>query len=847
MHCRMGYHRAVSRQCLRDLAGRFRYRSTRLGTALLVGAAYLQVFASAGWPTAAAAFTTPRCVGACNEDGKVTVHELITMAAIELGNAPVSDCLAGDENDDQRITVDEILTAVNNALNGCTLPLCGNGVIDPGEECDDGNTLPYDGCSPSCQIEQGWGCTSEAPMPSRCYPNFSCAGVNPTCTPSPMATFTPTAQCGVNCTATATPTFTRTPSQTSAPSNTATPPPTEIVAGRFAYVTNSGSGTISVIDTTDNTVTSTFLVDPTPMISRIVIAPDGVSAYVTNQKSNRVYAIDTAQRTVTKLSYDCSFSSRSFCQSTGIAVSPDASVALVTHSSSPLGPCTISGGSSPGFNCEEDGITKILIPELTGLPFMQINVPVAVAFSPTGSFAVAHAGPFPLFPPFPAFVALFSAAGAEHPDVLGGKNLADVTFTPDGVSAYFVDSDFQNVGVIDVAANEVKALVPISDPRRVAITPDGAFAYVTSGSDTVSVIDTKTRAITSIQVGAGPQGIAITPDGAFAYLANSFSGSVSVINTATNVVVDTIPVGSGPDSVAIADAVPLARVGNPGNEPDPVQGRGAVDDVYRIGVTEVTNSQYAAFLNAVAADDPNGLYNPQMATDVAGGIARTGRPGGFTYAVKQNMGNKPVNFVAWLDAARFTNWLHNGRPSGEQSAATTENGAYDLSVRNPALNAVRSSMATWALPTFDEWYKAAYFDPTRTGSHYWQYPTRSNAMPTIAAANDVGAISNPGMNVANYFSGTDWNGSLGGNVTSVRSAGLDSASFYGTFDQGGNVWEWGEKLVNDRVLLGGAFNTIATYLQAGTYSIVLPGTERADIGFRVVQVMPSITTPSRAR
>jgi hypothetical protein len=31
----------------------------------------------------------------------------------------VSDCLAGDANVDQQVTVDEILTAVNNALNGC--------------------------------------------------------------------------------------------------------------------------------------------------------------------------------------------------------------------------------------------------------------------------------------------------------------------------------------------------------------------------------------------------------------------------------------------------------------------------------------------------------------------------------------------------------------------------------------------------------------------------------------------------------------------------------------------------------------------------------------------------------
>jgi hypothetical protein len=41
------------------------------------------------------------------------------MVNIALGDAPVSACEAGDANHDGRITVDEILTAVNDALNGC--------------------------------------------------------------------------------------------------------------------------------------------------------------------------------------------------------------------------------------------------------------------------------------------------------------------------------------------------------------------------------------------------------------------------------------------------------------------------------------------------------------------------------------------------------------------------------------------------------------------------------------------------------------------------------------------------------------------------------------------------------
>jgi len=37
--------------------------------------------------------------------------------------------------------------------DSCALAGCGNGTVDPGEECDDGNTQPHDGCSPTCRVE----------------------------------------------------------------------------------------------------------------------------------------------------------------------------------------------------------------------------------------------------------------------------------------------------------------------------------------------------------------------------------------------------------------------------------------------------------------------------------------------------------------------------------------------------------------------------------------------------------------------------------------------------------------------------------------------------------------------
>ena len=81
------------------------------------------------------------CVGDCGGDTEVTVNELIVMVNVALGTSPVSACPVGDSNGDGEITVNEIITAVNNALNGCPSggpAVCGNGVVGPGEECDDG-------------------------------------------------------------------------------------------------------------------------------------------------------------------------------------------------------------------------------------------------------------------------------------------------------------------------------------------------------------------------------------------------------------------------------------------------------------------------------------------------------------------------------------------------------------------------------------------------------------------------------------------------------------------------------------------------------------------------------------
>ena len=283
-------------------------------------------------------------------------------------------------------------------------------------------------------------------------------------------------------------------------------------------------------------------------------------------------------------------------------------------------------------------------------------------------------------------------------------------------------------------------------------------------------------------------------------------------------------------------------VGNAGNAADPSTGFGAVGYEYRIGAYEVTNSQYAAFLNAVAASDPYGLYSPWMDTnssfdfDGRGGITRSGTDGNYTYSVKPNMGDKPVNHVDWFDAARMANWMTNGQGSG-----STEFGVYTFTDRYTVTAITRdlSNPNQVFIPTEDEWYKAAYHQPFSQGGDaddYWLYATQSNAVPTVASATSTGDVANPGQDVVNYLSGAVWNGQ-NGNLTTVGSAG--STSFYGAFDMNGNVYEWNETLIgSSRGLRGGSFGSIEDRLRSSTRYWQEPWNESLEDGFRLASLIP---------
>ena len=265
-----------------------------------------------------------------------------------------------------------------------------------------------------------------------------------------------------------------------------------------------------------------------------------------------------------------------------------------------------------------------------------------------------------------------------------------------------------------------------------------------------------------------------------------------------------------------------------------------------MGKYEVTNSQYCEFLTNKAVTDTYGLYSTAMSSDARGGINRSGSSGSYTYAVKPGYANLPVTSVSWYDGVRFANWLQNGQGIGD-----TESGSYMLLGGTPTpsnyATISRSAGAQWVLPSENEWYKSAYHQPAAQGGDtddYWAYPTATNTEPH---SDDPASLAFP-TNSANFHRDDgETNGyedgfavtSSTGYMTNV-GAYTQSDSFYGTFDQGGNVWEWNEADVNSngssRGIRGGVWRYSSASLNASYRGSYTAASEDGFIGFRVASV-----------
>jgi formylglycine-generating enzyme len=317
-------------------------------------------------------------------------------------------------------------------------------------------------------------------------------------------------------------------------------------------------------------------------------------------------------------------------------------------------------------------------------------------------------------------------------------------------------------------------------------------------------------------------------------------------------------VSTAPARAVTIDWTPIGNPGNAGelsgvsvaNGAGPDVIAGAVPYSYQIGTYEVTNAQYAEFLNAKDPTGANtlGLYYSGMGSDpLNGGIGfNAALANGQKYAVINGHANQPVTYVTWYSSIRFANWLNNNQGNG-----STETGAYTLGPLGPGgvpilgNSIVRNANATVFLPSENEWFKAAYYNPATNS--YMRFPTGTSTLPNPQAP--------PGdANSANYVPGGWPNPDVAhavGHLTDV-GAYAGTTSPYGTYDQGGNALEWTEALISSDVglargLRGGSFSLVWDHMIAGYRDSAVPKFGwYSDVGFRVATSagIPNIPEPS---
>ncbi len=257
--------------------------------------------------------------------------------------------------------------------------------------------------------------------------------------------------------------------------------------------------------------------------------------------------------------------------------------------------------------------------------------------------------------------------------------------------------------------------------------------------------------------------------------------------------------------------IEFVNIGNTDNPGDTREysaspyGCGAVGYEYEIGKYEITNTQWNTFVSLAGA--PWGSFTPSWSP--------------WTNA------NVPTNCVSWYEAAQFCNYLTSGDKS-QGAYLFGDNGSPASFIGIDREAALSSYGKIYAIPTEDEWYKAAYYKPdgsgytdTAHGTHYTTYDD----------ANFNGF----------YYTATNREGE-------PWDVGSGTIEQNGTFDMMGNVWEWNESLPianSDPVIRGSRGGSY--YMGSNEIYSFTNRSQRADFeldmqGFRIVSVVPEPTT-----
>jgi YVTN family beta-propeller protein len=285
--------------------------------------------------------------------------------------------------------------------------------------------------------------------------------------------------------------------------------------GLRAYATNSGSNTLSVIDTAADAVVTTIGVGAGPWSA--AVTPDGRYLYVTMPASGTVAVVSTATDTLVATVAGLN-------APRGLAVTPDGTRVYVANSGANTVSVistatntvtgTITVGSGPQIlTVRPDGL-RAYVSNSTGNTVSVIDT--------VGNTAVA------------------TLTGFNAP--LG------MAATPDGTRVYVANSGARKVSVISTATNTVTDTITVaSSPSYLTASPDGTLVYASmTGAGTLTVINVSSNSISKTIPGfAGPHEVATTPDGGYLYVVDHGDNTVGVLRRPASISPNTGPRGGG--------------------------------------------------------------------------------------------------------------------------------------------------------------------------------------------------------------------------------------------------------------------------------------------------------------
>jgi YVTN family beta-propeller protein len=301
------------------------------------------------------------------------------------------------------------------------------------------------------------------------------------------------------------------------------PSPARVARPATAYVVNSGSDTVTPINTATGKAGKPITVGKAP--DAIAITPSSKTAYVVNSGSDTVTPINTA---------------------TGKIGEPIVVGKTPTHIA-----ITANGKTAYVVNSGSDTVTPIYTATNRAGKAIQVGSdPDAIAITPNGTTVyVANRGSRSVTP-------ISTTGNKAGKAIQVGSDPDAIAITPNSRTVYVANRGSDSVTPISTTGNKAGRAITVGTfPVAIAITPNGTTAYVVNDAAPGSVTPIRTatnKAGKATTVGSFPVAIAITPGGTTAYVPSTGSGTVTPISTATSKAGKTIKTIAGSMAYAIA-------------------------------------------------------------------------------------------------------------------------------------------------------------------------------------------------------------------------------------------------------------------------------------------------------